>query len=234
MTKYSIRSLGSETCKVSGLEILCRCWIWEWENDTSECCYINCCLFGDVLGPTSSSCPPALYSQYQRLIHILCIMATHLLWGLNRISTWSSRLFSGLSISTSVTGWEYRVVREAQAPSSSPTPTSGSSAVSAVTQTQVSRTNVKSLLTAIFFSSWNLRHGEVQRCVQPLPRLLRLQQPAGLPEDQSHHPQCLQQPEHQPPVGPGKSPYWRRKTDRYQLREHQQTQRGTQVKMLSV
>ena len=138
MTKYSIRSLGSETCKVSGLEILCRCWIWEWENDTSECCYINCCLFGDVLGPTSSSCPPALYSQYQRLIHILCIMATHLLWGLNRISTWSSRLFSGLSISTSVTGWEYRVVREAQAPSSSPTPTSGSSAVSAVTQTQVS------------------------------------------------------------------------------------------------
>ena len=33
------------------------------------------------LGPTSSSCQPALYGQYQRLIHILYIMATRWLRG---------------------------------------------------------------------------------------------------------------------------------------------------------
>ena len=58
-------------------------WIWEWERMTEWRIRILFLLHKLLLsvevtglGPTSSSCQPALYGQYQRLIHILYIMAT--------------------------------------------------------------------------------------------------------------------------------------------------------------
>ena len=59
-------------------------WIWEWERMIEWRIRILFLLHKTVvlsdevtgLGPTSSSCQPALYGQYQRLIDILYIMAT--------------------------------------------------------------------------------------------------------------------------------------------------------------